>query len=67
METSPKVRAWDILRRVKWWVVLLVPACAVVWLEAFLRYPVDAVIALMAVAGWWDYMRRRQKLKPPDD
>jgi hypothetical protein len=67
METSPKVRAWDIVRRVKWWVVVLVPLAAVVWLEIFLRYQVEAVILLVAIGGWWDYMRRRQKLKPPED
>ena len=64
---SHKAEAWGIVRRVKWWVIVFVPAAAVVWLEAFLRYPVDAVIALMAIGGWWDYQRRRAKLKRPDD
>jgi hypothetical protein len=35
-----------------------------VWLELFLRYPLYSVILLAAIGGWWDYMRRRSKLKP---
>ncbi len=39
---------------------------ATVWMELFLRWPLEAVIVLLAMGGWWDYMRRRAKLRPPD-
>jgi hypothetical protein len=50
---------------VKWWAVLALAAGAVLWLELFLGWPVESVILLAAVGGWWDYQRRRAKLKPP--
>jgi hypothetical protein len=52
------------VNRVNWRFVLAVLAGGAVWLELFLRYPLYSVILLAAVAGWWDYMRRRSKLKP---
>jgi hypothetical protein len=45
--------------------VPLVVVGAAVWVELFLRWPLEAVVLLLAVGGWWDYMRRRGKLKPP--
>lgn len=53
------------MRNVKWWAVLAFVAGAVVWLELFLRWPLESVVLLAAVGGWWDYQRRRAKLKPP--
>ena len=50
--------------RATWPVVLGVIAGAAVWLELFLRYPLYSIILLAAIGGWWDYMRRRSKLKP---
>jgi hypothetical protein len=50
--------------RVNWRVVIGVIAAAAVWLELFIRYPLYSVVLLVAVGGWWDYMRRRSKLKP---
>ena len=50
--------------RVNWWLVIAVLVGVAVWLELFLRYPLYSVILLAAVGGWWDYMRRRSKLKP---
>jgi hypothetical protein len=34
-------------------------------MELFLRWPLEAVILLLALCGWWDYQRRRAKLRPP--
>ena len=45
--------------------VPLVVVGAVVWMELFLRWPLESVVLLLALGGWWDYMRRRAKLKPP--
>jgi hypothetical protein len=45
--------------------VPLVLVGAAVWMELFLRWPLEAVILLLALGGWWDYFRRRAKLKPP--
>jgi hypothetical protein len=53
------------VRNVKWWVVVAVVVGAAAWLELFLRWPVESVVLLVAVGGWWDYQRRRAKLKPP--
>ena len=53
------------MRNVKWWSVLLVLLGAAVWLELFLSWPIGSVVLLVAVGGWWDYQRRRAKLKPP--
>jgi hypothetical protein len=53
------------VRNVKWWVVVAVLAGAMAWLELFLRWPLESVVLLAAVGGWWDYQRRRAKLKPP--
>jgi hypothetical protein len=52
------------VNRVNWLLVLAAIAGAAVWLEFFLRYPLYAVVLLAAIGGWWDYMRRRSKLKP---
>lgn len=52
------------VNRVNWWLVLGVIGGAAVWLELFLRYPLYSVVLLAAIGGWWDYMRRRSKLKP---
>jgi hypothetical protein len=46
--------------------VPLIVVGAAVWMELFLRWPLEAVIVLLALGGWWDYVRRRAKLKPPD-
>ena len=48
----------------RWWTIVLVIAGAAIWFEAFLRYPLYSVVVLAAIGGWWDYMRRRSKLKP---
>jgi hypothetical protein len=53
------------MRHFKWWIVPLVIAGALVWLELFLQAPLYAVVLLLALLGWGDYMRRRAKLKPP--
>jgi hypothetical protein len=53
------------VRNVNWLGVLLVVVGGAVWLEAFLRWPLESVIVLIAAGGWWDYQRRRSKLKPP--
>jgi len=50
--------------RVTWRVVVAVAVGAAVWIELFLRYPLYSVVLLAAIGGWWDYMRRRSKLKP---
>lgn len=50
--------------RVNGWTVVGLVAGAAVWFELFLRYPLYAVVLLAAIGGWWDYMRRRSKLKP---
>lgn len=55
------------MRRFKWWMVPVVVLGALVWLEFFLQWPLEAVVLLMAFLGWGDYMRRRAKLNPPDD
>jgi hypothetical protein len=52
------------VNRTNWTRVAAVLIGAAVWVEVFLRYPLYAVILLAAVGGWWDYMRRRSKLKP---
>ena len=49
---------------VRWWMVLLVLGGAAVWLVLFLQWPLEAIVVLVAVGGWWDYQRRRSKLKP---
>jgi hypothetical protein len=54
------------VRNFKWWMVPLIVVGAAVWMELFLRWPLEAVIVLLALGGWWDYVRRRAKLKPPD-
>jgi hypothetical protein len=53
------------VRKVNWWAVLVVLVGAGVWLELFLRWPLESVVLLVAIGGWWDYQRRRAKLKPP--
>ena len=53
------------MRKIKWWVIVLLGA--VVWLELFLRWPLEAIVLLVAIGGWWDYQRRRAKLHPPSD
>ena len=53
------------MRKFRWRNVPLVVVGAAVWVELFLRWPLEAVVLLLAVGGWWDYMRRRGKLKPP--
>jgi hypothetical protein len=53
------------LRNFRWWSVPLVVVGAVVWLELFLRWQLESVVLLLAILGWWDYQRRRAKLKPP--
>jgi hypothetical protein len=53
------------VRNVKRWVVNAVLLGAVVWLQLFAEWPVESVVLLAAVGGWWDYQRRRAKLKPP--
>jgi len=53
------------VRNFKWWIVPLVLVGAAVWMELFLRWPLESVILLLALGGWWDYMRRRAKLRPP--
>ena len=53
------------MRKLKWWGIVL-PG-TVVWLELFLRWPLEAIVLLVAIGGWWDYMRRRAKLHPPPD
>ena len=60
-----KCRADIGVRNVNWWAVLAVLVGAVVWLLLFLEWPVESVVLLAAVGGWWDYQRRRAKLKPP--
>jgi hypothetical protein len=50
--------------RVNWRAAIAVVGGVAVWLELFLRYPLYAVVLLAAIGGWWDYMRRRSKLKP---
>jgi hypothetical protein len=52
------------VRYIKWGAIVLVGAA--VWVELFLRWHLESVVLLMAGAGWWDYMRRRRKLRPPD-
>jgi len=51
------------VNRVNWTVVAAVVIGGAVWLELFLQYPVYSIVALAAIGGWWDYMRRRAKLK----
>ena len=51
------------MRYVKWGAIVLVGAVA--WLELFIRWPLESVILLLAAGAWWDYMRRRAKLRPP--
>jgi hypothetical protein len=53
------------VRKVKWSVVAACLVGAWVWFELFLRWPLESVVLLVAVGGWWDYQRRRAKLKPP--
>jgi hypothetical protein len=53
------------VRNIKWWVI--VPVGAGVWLVLFLQWPLESIVLLVAVGGWWDYMRRRAKLHPPPD
>jgi hypothetical protein len=53
------------VRKINWWAVLVVLVGAGVWLELFLRWPLESVVLLVAIGGWWDYQRRRAKLKPP--
>jgi hypothetical protein len=48
----------------RWPTVLALIVGGAVWLELFLRYPLYSVVLLAAIGGWWDYMRRRSKLKP---
>ena len=52
------------VNRVNWTAVAAVVMGGAVWLELFLRYPLYSIILLAAIGGWWDYMRRRSKLKP---
>jgi hypothetical protein len=52
------------VHRANWWFVIAVVGGTAAWLELFLRYPLYSVILLAAIAGWWDYIRRRSKLKP---
>lgn len=54
------------VRKINWWAVLVVLVGAGVWLELFLRWPLESVVLLVAIGGWWDYQRRRSKLKPPN-
>jgi hypothetical protein len=54
------------VRRFKWWIVPVGIVGALVWLELFLLWPLQAVVLLLALLGWGDYLRRRAKLKPPD-
>lgn len=53
------------VRNAKWWNVLVVLLGTLGWLELFLRWPMESVVLLVAIGGWWDYQRRRAKLKPP--
>jgi hypothetical protein len=53
------------VRKVNWMFVLVVVVGTAVWLESFLRWPLESVLVLLAIGGWWDYQRRRSKLKPP--
>ena len=53
------------MRKLKWWGIVL--AGAAVWLELFLRWQLESILLLIAIGGWWDYMRRRAKLHPPSD
>jgi hypothetical protein len=53
-----------VVRHVNWIAVVLVIVGGAAWLELFVRDPLYAVILLAAVGGWWDYQRRRSKLKP---
>ena len=61
MGRSPRLYG---VSRVNWRAAIAVVVGAAVWLELFLRYPLYAVVLLAAIGGWWDYMRRRSKLKP---
>ena len=53
------------MRILKWVVIVLVGS--LVWLELFTHWPLESVLLLLAIAGWWDYQRRRGKLTPRDD
>jgi hypothetical protein len=53
------------LRNFRWWSVPLAVVGAAVWLQLFLLWPLESVVLLVALMGWWDYQRRRAKLKPP--
>jgi len=53
------------VRNLKWWIVPLAVVGAAVWIELVFHWPLEAVVLLLALGGWWDYMRRRAKLKPP--
>lgn len=55
------------VRRFKWWTVPVVIVGILLWLELFLLRPLESVVLLLALLGWGDYLRRRAKLKPPDD
>jgi Mn2+/Fe2+ NRAMP family transporter len=52
------------VKRINWLTAIALIGGAALWLELFLRWPLEAVVALAAVGGWWDYQRRRSKLKP---
>jgi hypothetical protein len=51
------------VRNIKW--VAIGVLGAVVWLEVFIVSPVASVLLIVAAAGWWDYQRRRARLRPP--
>ena len=53
------------MRNIKGWVIVLVGAA--VWLELFLRWPLESMVLLLAGGGCWDYLRRRRKLNPPTE
>jgi hypothetical protein len=55
------------VRRFKWWIVPVAIVGILMWLELFLLWPLQAVVLLLALLGWGDYLRRRARLKPPDD
>ena len=55
------------VRRFKWWIVPVAIAGILMWLELFLLWPLQSVVLLLALLGWGDYLRRRARLKPPDD
>ena len=44
--------------------ILIVATVGAVWLVFLFDRPLEAVIALAAAGGWWDYLRRRRKLNP---